>query len=174
MARFIWFFTKIKKISSHCLRFLPSVKMTVILEEEKRCERGRLRRPRSHHYHHLMDCHSDRREESLTKITSFSLNKPYPVFSLNGNTFRVLDTAIFRAKLQIPLSLASSYKSKLIPLKKIIKRTFLLSIPFFFSHPPKFPLYLSSHYQLTNPLTKIFLKIIALICETYHNISLIL
>jgi len=24
--------------------------------------------------------HSDRREESLTTITSFSLNKPYPVF----------------------------------------------------------------------------------------------
>jgi len=47
--------------------------------------------------------HSDRREESLTKTTSFSL-QALPVFSLNGNTPRILENAMLRANLQIPIS----------------------------------------------------------------------
>jgi len=43
-------------------------------------ERGRLRRPRSIPLILRTTGHSDRREESLTKTTSFSLNKLYPVF----------------------------------------------------------------------------------------------
>jgi len=49
-----------------CFRFLPSVEMTVVLEEKKRKESGRLRRPLSFLYH-LVGSHSDRREESLAK-----------------------------------------------------------------------------------------------------------
>jgi len=58
-------FTKIKKNSSHCYRFLPSVEMTVFIKEK---ESGRLRRPLSFHYH-LAGSHSDRREESLANPT---------------------------------------------------------------------------------------------------------
>jgi len=73
--------------------------------------------------------------EISIKNNKFFFKQALPGFSLNRNTSRVLDTTMLRAELQIPFSLAFPYKSKLIPLKKVIKRTFLLSVPFFFPIP---------------------------------------
>ncbi len=42
------------KDEAQCLRFLPSVEMTVVLEKKKGSERGRRSRPRSLHNHHLV------------------------------------------------------------------------------------------------------------------------
>jgi len=57
-----------------CFGFLPSVEMTIVLEKKKGSECGRLRRPHSLYYHHLVASHSDRREESLTKPLSVFLD----------------------------------------------------------------------------------------------------
>jgi len=81
------------KDEAQCLRFLPSVEMTIVLEKKKGSECGRRSRPHSLHNHHLMG-QSFRPKGGISNQAIFGFEKSQPaeeetsnqaIFGLSGH-----------------------------------------------------------------------------------------